>query len=119
MEFFKRKNKQVLPPLWHPGELEELTPSALNYDTVLDWLVGLSDEDYQKVCSVAAVHRAASKQEAEILGKDAKPSTFINPPEPEPMPEPRNFLDDEDDLGFLEDEPKKVDSVKKPKAKRQ
>lgn len=81
-----RKPKKDLAPLISDEEL-------INYNSVLDWLVGLSADDYKKVCAVAQVYREADQKAAAELGIANEPSTFIHPPEPEEMPEP-NFLDE-------------------------
>lgn len=95
MEIFKRK-KRELPPLLGDKDL-------IDYHSVLEWLVGLSDEDYVKVMEVAGIHRKAYKDAAAVLGSPNEPSTFIEPPaEPET-----------DEPAFLDHEPKS----KKAKAK--
>jgi hypothetical protein len=100
VDLFKRKHKQVLPPLFTDDELTSLTT---NYNGVIDFLTGLSDEDYKRTVEVAEIYRKAETEAAKALGIEKQPTAFINPPaEPEA---PGSFLDDEPD--FLEHEPKK------------
>lgn len=107
MDIFKRKNKRELPPLLMGDDLE-FTPAQPDYSAVLDWLVGLSDEDYVKVTKVAEIHRKAYQEAAGVLGDPNEPTSFIHPPEP--LEAPTNFLDDDDDISsaLIEDEPKKT-----------
>lgn len=73
-----------------------------NYESALNFLVGLSDDEYNKVVQVAAIHRKAYQEAAAVLGTANEPSTFIKPPEPADM------LAEDDELAtaFLDDEPK-------------
>lgn len=57
--------------------------SALDYNKVRDWLVGLSDEDYQTMQKVARIYRKSDKDAAKALGIDLEPTTFISDPEPD------------------------------------
>jgi hypothetical protein len=40
----------------------------VNYNSVLDYLVGLSRPDYEKLAKVSAIYRNANKEAARILG---------------------------------------------------
>ena len=101
MSLFGNK-KQPLPDLITEADFEDVA----NYNSALSFLVGLSDDDYKKVCSVADIHRKAYQESAAVLGTANEPTTFINPPEPAaPVDEP-NFLDD------LEHKPGKKITVK-------
>lgn len=119
-------------PIWAIDPTIE--DQAVNFNTVLEWLVGLSEDDYAKVVKVADIHRKAYIEHCEALGETPEPSTFINPPEPEANllvvdkdvhhldhKRPKSFLDDDDELtaAFLEDEPKqpKKKTTKPVKAK--
>lgn len=91
---------------------DTIEPTA-NYDTVLEWLIGLSRAEYNKVLKVAEIHRKANQDAAAALGIANEPTTSINPPSDKPKLSdlPKNFiLDDDDELAkaFLDDEPKKV-----------
>lgn len=104
MSIFGNKKKE-LPALFSDAELG--LPEVANYESALNYLIGLSDEEYAKVCKVADIHRKAYQESAGVLGAANEPTTFITPPEP---PEaPKSFLDDEPD--FL------VDDKPKPKAR--
>ena len=57
---------------------------VVDYDSVLEYLVGLSGDDYTKICQVAAVYREADFQANKVLGLEVQPTTFITQPtEPE------------------------------------
>lgn len=73
-----RKRKQPLPPLFSDEELSIF--SSVNYESVLDWLVGLSPEDYKKVCAVAHIYREADRAAAAELGTPNHPTSFVTPP---------------------------------------
>ena len=96
MDLFKRKHKQVLPPLFTDDELTSLTT---NYNGVIDFLTGLSDEEYKKTIEVAEIYRKAEAEAAKALGIEKPPTAFINPPEHEEIK--KNWLDEP---AFLEDD---------------
>lgn len=80
----------------------------VDYNSVVDWLVGLSDEDYEKVNQVTVIYRAANKETCRVLGTNDMPSTFIIQPEPAQE-------DDGIEVAFLtDDEP---DYIKTPTKK--
>lgn len=120
MGLFDRKRKtDDLPPLWQPGELEQAP--GIDYEMALEYVVGLSEKDFDTFVKCAAVYRFADKECAKIMGKDAEPTTFIDPPKKETheivrMDGERFELaeDDELNLAFLEDEPKTKTPAKKP-----
>lgn len=99
--FRNKSNNKSGSALFDPIE-----PTA-NYDTVLDWLVGLSRAEYNKVLKVADIHRKANQDAAAVLGIANEPTTYIE--HPLELPKSR-LLDDDDELAkaFLDDEPKKV-----------
>lgn len=84
------KQKKELPPLMTAADFDEVA----NYESALSYLVGLSDEEYQKVIKVADIHRKAYQEAAAVLGTPNEPTTFINTPEPEQPADEPNFLDD-------------------------
>lgn len=90
-----RKPKKVLPPLISDEEMDAYT--GINYSNVLEWLVGLSAQDYAKVLQVANIYREADQKAAGALGVANEPTTFIDPPEAAPA---------DDFLDMLEDKPK-------------
>ena len=109
MDFFKKKKPSEAIDLGTVDITADLEEAAVNYNTVLDYLVGLSPEDYQKVFDVAVVYREANTKASAILGVPDEPTTFITQPEmPEATPEtdPDTFVDDELEAAFLADDPK-------------
>lgn len=121
--FGKDKKQHELPPLFRDDELDGLAPEAtVDFNGVVDYLVGLSDEDYKKLQNYVVVYRHAAKAGAEALGIENEPTTFINPPEaptvadstfaddngkikvPVKDDEDDLLLDDELEAAFLEDD---------------
>ena len=99
--------KQSLPAFLDDEPIEQ--PEAVNYNSVVDWLTGLSVEDYAKVIKISEIYREANAKTCGVLGVENGPTTFITEPEPE-VPEqtdPDKIVDDELAAAFLEDEPKK------------
>lgn len=92
------KKKRELPPLISD---EELFP-IVDYDSVLEWLVGLSEKDFVKVGEVATIHRKALEESAKILGKPNEPTTFIDDPKYKLQTVPPILIDKEP--AFLEDD---------------
>lgn len=72
----KRQSKPE-QPLWFEGELEKL---AVNYETVVDYLLGLSDSEYKTVIEVTNIHRKANEDAAKVRGIELAPTSFINDP---------------------------------------
>lgn len=66
-----------------PGKIWAIDPEpVVDYNSVMEWLVGLSGADYTKVCQVAAINRQADFESCKVLGVECEPTTFIKPPEP-------------------------------------
>lgn len=106
MDLFKRKRKE-LPPLMSAADFD-IVPEQTNYEAVLNWLIGLSADDYAKVGKVADIHRKAYYDASKVLGLPDEATTFINPPEQ---------VDDLQTLDpiFLEHEPAKKAKSKSTK----
>lgn len=108
MSLFGNKKKE-LPPLMSEAEIMGM-PEVANYESALNYLIGLSDKEYDQVIKVAGIHRKAYQEAAGVLGQANEPTTFITPPE---QPEaPKSFLDEPD---FLEDD--KPAAKRKPRSK--
>lgn len=132
MGLFGNKKKSKLDD-WKPGQYlrpdgdMEIIPAAVNYESVVEFLTGLSDQDYAHIGKVVKIYRKADKDVANYLGVENEPTTFINPPEPPTLADSTftdddgriNLLDDDTELGnFLEDEPPakvKINKTEKPK----
>lgn len=91
MDLFRRKKKVTGTLYGDPIFAED----PVNYDQVLEYLVGLSAEDYKIICETAAIYRQADATAAKIHGRKLEPTTFITPPEPKHDADAPNFLDDE------------------------
>lgn len=84
------------------GKLWATEPeTVVDYNSVLEYLVGLSGDDYTKICQVAAVYREADYQANKVLGLEVQPTTFISLPA-----EPENIPSDEPDFLEMPEKPK-------------
>ncbi len=74
--FKKRETSQVeLPAILQPE-------NPVNYDSVLDYLVGLDNKDYDKLLKVAVIYRDANKSAAKVLGVKDQPTAQLKEPKP-------------------------------------
>lgn len=69
--FSTKKAKIELPKVL--TEQEE----PVNYNSVLDYLVGLSRGDYDKILKVSGIYRQANKEAAKILGVKDEPTADL------------------------------------------
>lgn len=88
-----------------------------DFDSVTDYLTGLSVEDYTKLNKVVEIRRSAQRDCNAILGLPNEPTTFIDPANDEP-----EFLDllsepDSSLSHLVNGKPKKVSIKKTPKPK--
>lgn len=74
MGLFDRKKKEF-PPL-----VSDHSTQTVNFNTVVEYLEGLSNEDYTKTLHVVSVYRGANAEANKILGNDNEPTTFIKEP---------------------------------------
>lgn len=65
--------------------------NPVNYDSVLDYLVGLDGKEYDKLLKVAIIYRDANKSAAKVLGVKDQPTTKLKDEKP---------TDDEIDAGL-------------------
>ncbi len=68
----KKREKQ---PVELPPFMAEQDP--VNYDSVLDYLVGLDGKEYDKLLKVAVIYRDANKSAAKVLGVKDQPTTTL------------------------------------------
>lgn len=105
LDNFKRKNAERAPVVI-PESFKAEDP--VNYNTVLDFLVGLDGPDFKKMTRSAEIYRKANKEVADLIGVEDKPTTSIQTAKSEIEDvDLDNFLSaDKDDLtaAFLEDE---------------
>lgn len=75
--FGKQREPQAveLPAILQPDD-------PVNYNSVLDWLLGLSDKDYKTMLDVVQVYREAGKTTAKLLKIKDQPSTVLLPTAP-------------------------------------
>lgn len=78
MGFFNKYRKKEMVKL--PPELEPINP--VNYNSVLDYLIGLSNQEYNKILKVTDIYRDANKSAAKVLGVKEEPTTSIKSEEP-------------------------------------
>ena len=102
--FNNNKTKNAPGALWPEAGIE-LEDDPINYNSVVDWLVGLTAGDYSKVLSVSGIYRKANNEACKALEIDCQPTAFINPPEPEEPADKTTILDSDDelDMAFLDD----------------
>lgn len=67
--------KRVARPVELPVILQPENP--VNYDSVLDYLVGLAQKDYDKLIKVTGIYRDANKSAARVLGVKDQPTTTL------------------------------------------
>lgn len=108
MHIFSKK-KTELPPAMSDAEIEAALEPAVNFNSVVEYLEGLSKPDYEKIIKVTNIYRNADKDAAKVLGIQNEPSTVINKES-----RPDVLADDNDDIELLTgDEP-----VAKPNQKK-
>lgn len=116
-DFLKRrepKQRMELPAILQPE-------NPVNYNSVLDYMIGLSDKDYKKLTASAEVYRKANKEVAKIVGIKDEPTHALMPEKPsdEDIDKELDDLLEVDDLttAFLDDDDEpKADEPHKPQA---
>lgn len=83
MGLFNKNNNQNASWL---TEDDNIAGIEADYSAALNYLTGLSDEEFKKVIEVAKVYRDADDKHLKILGKKRQATTFIYP-----------LVDDDDD----------------------
>lgn len=78
---FSKRKKGVGEPVSVPASMQPEDP--VNYNSVLDYVVGLSDKDYKKLTASAEIYRDANKKVAKLLGIKDEPTTTISTEKPE------------------------------------
>lgn len=86
-----------------------------DYNNTVDYLVGLSSEDYDKVFKVANIYRTANIDAALALGVPNEPTTFINNPTGKISELPQHTVSDSGDFLSIASEPKQKRSTKPKK----
>lgn len=104
-DFLKRREPKA--PVELPAILQPENP--VNYNSVLDYLTGLSDKDYKKMTGSADIYRKANKDVAKIVGVKDEPTHALMPEKPteEQIDKDLDTMLEADDLStaFLDDEP--------------
>ena len=115
-DFLKKrepKERMELPAILQPE-------NPVNYNSVLDYMIGLSDKDYKKLTGSAEIYRKANKDVAKLIGiKDEPTHTLMaEKPSDEQIDTDLDNMLDEPDLAtaFLEDDAPKADEPHKPQA---
>lgn len=122
MGLFRNTKLETEPGKMFPAlELEPEEP-AVNYNTVTDYLIALSDKDYKKINEVAVIYREANAKVGKVLGIKNEPTTSIKeelqPPaaSDDEDADISDFLEDDLSAAFLDDQP--VVPVRKSNAKK-
>jgi hypothetical protein len=110
-----KSDKAPRTPVNIPESMKPVDP--VNYNSVLDYLVGLSPEDFKKMTKSAEIYRKANKDVANLLDVEDEPTTSIVTDKPEISDDDLdNMLSaDKDELttAFLDDDVPAVDKKKK------
>lgn len=96
-----KRNKETV--VW-PDALQAESP--VNYDSVLDYLVGLSQKDYDKLLKVSNIYREANKNAAKVLGVRDQPTTQLKDEKPsdEDVDDALDIVLDSAATNFLDDD---------------
>lgn len=78
---FGKRKRDANEPVSIPAAMQPEDP--VNYNSVLDYVVGLSDKDYKKLTASAEIYRDANKKVAKLLGIKDEPTTTISTERPE------------------------------------
>ena len=78
---FGKRKRGATEPVSIPAAMQPEDP--VNYNSVLDYVVGLSDKDYKKLTASADIYREANKKVAKLLGIKDEPTTTISTEKPE------------------------------------
>jgi hypothetical protein len=116
--FGKQREPQAveIPAILQPED-------PVNYNSVLDWLLGLSDKDYKTMLEVVQVYREAGKTTAKLLKIKDQPSTVLLPTAPSEeqidadLDTMLNTHPDDLTAAFLADDDKPVEKKKSTKQK--
>lgn len=84
-------------------------PAAIGYNEVLDYLVALHDDDYEKLLKVANIYRRAERQVADVLNQANTEAPEVAE-KPEPKQDSENSEADEIIDSFLETDEAKGDT---------
>lgn len=88
MGIFNKNNRKDVIRLLNSREpeIEEQQLTEVDYNSALDYLVGLSNRDYDKIIKVSVIYRSANKEASKVLGiKEEATTALIDPPEGEPV----------------------------------
>lgn len=114
MSIFSKRKKPGFLALKPGNILPHGAPAKVDFDTVLDYLLGLSEEDFSTVGKIAAIYRKADEDAAKALGVDNKPTVRIGDKlNLETVPahinhvHPMSFLEDDEDadIAAIMDDP--------------
>lgn len=89
--FNKKKSQPKSSPFDDKLDIET------DYNSALEYLIGLSAKDFDKIMKVAGVFRKANAESAEILGIKDEPTTSIHAGKAKPKSsDPLDFLFDDE-----------------------
>lgn len=98
--FFKNSIENVQPTSSIAASLAA-EPAGIGYNEVLDYLVALHDDDYEKLLKVANIYRRAERQVADVLNQANTEAPEVAE-KPEPKQDGENSEADEIIDSFLE-----------------
>lgn len=106
------KKKRELAPLISDEELDAMGDPAVNFNSVVEYLEGLSRYEFDKLLKVVNIYRNANKDVHKVLGIKDEPTTTI-------VKESREeaSLDEDSDIADLLEDTPPAEKPKKDKQK--
>lgn len=108
-------NKSKVPAFLLDDEPQRTEQEPVTYNAVLDYLVGLSDDDHDKLFKVSGIYRTANKKASEVLGIDEEPTASLDQPAAPEVDEDQALEDDLAAAFLDDDEPAFVATKQKPR----
>lgn len=101
MSLFFQKSIDSVQPTSSIAASLATEPASIGYNEVLDYLVALHDDDYEKLLKVANIYRRAERQVADVLNQANTEAPEVAE-KPEPKQDSENSEADEIIDSFLE-----------------
>ena len=110
---FSKKRVQQIPAVLTQPE------NPVNYKSVLEYLVGLSKAEYERIIKVSVIYRKADKEAAKVLGVKDEPTVQLkgNEPTSDQLHEGVDeILNADDDIAFILGEEEEITPPETTKA---
>lgn len=109
---FNKSKPGLKEPIAMPESMMPEDP--VNYNSVLDYLVGLSADDFKKMTKSAEIYRKANREVAGLLEIEDEPTTSIKNEKPEISDDDLDAILDHG-MEFIDDDAP-IEKPKKPQA---